>query len=41
MRDRNYTTKDGIVNLRQNRGTQSTANADDLKQKKFSKRSDW
>ena len=40
MRDNNYTTKNGFVNLHQYRGTQSTANGDELKQKKF-ERKDW
>ena len=38
MRDSNYTTKDGFVNLHQYRGTQSTANGDEIKRKKIRKK---
>ena len=38
MRDCYYTIKDGFVNLHQTRGTQSTANGDELKQRNFSKK---
>ena len=36
MKNRNYTTKDGFVNLHQTRGTKSRAYGDELKQKKLS-----
>ena len=36
MKNRNYTTKDGFVNLHQTRGTKSRAYRDELKQKKLS-----
>ena len=36
MRDRNYTTKHGFVNMRRTRGSKLTAYGDDLSRKKFS-----
>ena len=38
MKNRNYTTEDGFVNLHQTRGTKLRAYGDELKQKNFHKK---